>query len=123
MDGVCEGFGGADEYAYFLGAGYAGVYEVALEHYKVLHRHGHDHHRELRALALVDGYGVCESQFVKFRHVIFNDSSVIYNGKGALRRIDGTDKSDVAVKHVLVVVVAYLHNLVTLTECVAATSQ
>ena len=73
MDGVCEGFGGADEYAYFLGAGYAGVDEVALEHDVVFHRHGYHHHRKFRALALVDGYGVCESQFVKFRHIVFNE--------------------------------------------------
>ena len=57
--GVCEGFGGADEYADFLGAGYAGVDEVALEHNEVFHRHRHHHNRKLRALALVNCDGVC----------------------------------------------------------------
>ena len=57
--GVCEGFGGADEYADFLGAGYAGVDEVALEHDEVFHRHGHNYNRKLGALALVDCDRVC----------------------------------------------------------------
>ena len=46
VDGICEGFGGAYEYADFLRTGDSGVYQVALEHDVVLHRDGHDNYRK-----------------------------------------------------------------------------
>ena len=114
---------GVSEYADFLGAGYAGVDEVALEHDEVFHRHGHDHHRKFRALALVDCHGVGQRQFIEFRHIVFYEPPVIYNGQGALRGIHGVDISDVAIEHVLVVVVADPHHLVASPKRVAAACQ
>lgn len=122
-DGVCEGFGGADEDADFLGAGYAGVDEVALEHDEVFHRNGHYHNGELGTLALVDGYCIGERQLVEFGYVVFHKATVERDGERPLVSIDGGYIADVAVEHTLVIVVADLHHLVALTEGIAATSQ
>ena len=107
----------------FLGAGYAGVDEVALEHDEVFHRHGHDHNRKFRALALVDCDCVCQHNLVKFCYVVFYKAAVECNGQSPLVGIGGSDIADVAVEYVLVIVIANLHHLVALTESVAATSQ
>ncbi len=99
MDGVCEGFGCAYEYADFLGAGYAGVDEIALEHDVVLHRHRDYNNRKFRALALVDCDCVCQHNLVKFCYVVFYKEAVECNGQSPLVCIDGSDIADVAVEY------------------------
>lgn len=118
-----EGLGRADEDAYLLGTGYARVDEIALEHDVVAHAHRHDYHRELRALALVNGDGIGERQFIELRHVVFNRVAVEDHGQCSVGGIDSGDIADVAVEYVLVVIVANLHHLVALAIDVPGTTQ
>ena len=58
VDGVGQGFRGADDNADLLRTGDARIDKVALEHHEVGHQQGHDHDGILRALRLMDGGGV-----------------------------------------------------------------
>ena len=120
MYGVCKRFGLPHKYTYLLGSGDACIYEVALKHHIVLHRYRHYHHRELRALALVDCYGIGQCQLVQLRDVVFNKAAVESHCQRSLIGVNRCDIADVAVEHVLVVVVADLHHLVALSISVAA---
>ena len=72
----------------------------------------HDDGGVFAALALVDGAGVGELQFVEFVILVGDELVVEENGDFALFLVDAVDDSDVAVEHVLVVVVLDLHDAV-----------
>ena len=64
------------------------------------------------ALALMNGAGVGELQFVEFVVLVGDELVVEENGDFALFLVDAVDDSDVAVEHVLVVIVLDLHDAV-----------
>ena len=72
----------------------------------------HDDSGVFAALALVDGAGVGELQFVEFVVLVGDEFFVEENGDFALFLVDAIDDSDVAVEHVLVVVILDLHDAV-----------
>lgn len=72
----------------------------------------HDDGRVFAALALVDGAGVGELQFVEFVVLVGDEFFVEEDGDFPLFFVDAVDDSDVAVKDVLVVVVLDLHDAV-----------
>ena len=75
----------------------------------------HDDGGVFAALALVDGAGVGELQFVEFVILVGDEFFVEEDGDFALFLVDAVDDSDVAVEHVLVVVVLDLHDAVAHT--------
>ena len=72
----------------------------------------HDDGGVFAALALVDGAGVGELQFVEFVILVGDELVVEENGDFALFLVDAIDDSDVAVEYVLIVVVLDLHDAV-----------
>ena len=72
----------------------------------------HDAGGGFAALALVDGAGVGELQFVEFFVLVGDEFFVEEDGDFPLFFVDAVDDSDVAVEHVLVVIVLDLHDAV-----------
>ena len=72
----------------------------------------HDDGGVFAALALVDGAGVGELQFVEFVVLVGDEFFVEEDGDFAFFFVDAVDDSDVAVKDVLVVIVLDLHDAV-----------
>ncbi len=72
----------------------------------------HDDSGVFAALALVDGAGVGELQFVEFVVLVGNEFFVEEDCDFAFFFVDAVDDSDIAVKNVLVVVVLDLHHAV-----------
>ena len=64
------------------------------------------------ALALMNGAGVGELQFVEFVVLVGDEFFVEEDGDFALFFVDAVDDSDIAVEYVLVVVVLDLHDAV-----------
>ena len=76
---------------------------------------GVEHHDDggvFAALAFVDGAGVGELKFVEFLILVGDEFFVEEDGDFALFFVDAVDGADVAVEHVLVVVVLDLHDAV-----------
>ena len=72
----------------------------------------HDDGGVFAALALVDGAGVGELQFVEFVVLVGDEFFVEEDGDFALFLVDAVDDSDVAVEYVFIVVVLDLHHAV-----------
>ena len=72
----------------------------------------HDDGGVFAALALVDGAGVGELQFVEFVVLVGDEFVIEEDGDFSLFFVDAVDDSDVAVEHVLVVIVLDLHDAV-----------
>ena len=121
MDGVGQGLRGADDDAEFLRTGDAGIDEVALEHHEMGHQQGHDHDGIFRALRLMDGGGVGQRQLVEFRVLVLDAVAIERDSQRPLLRVNILHRADVAVEHVLVVVVAYLHHAIAPTVLESAT--
>ena len=89
----------------------------------MLHRDRHHDNRELRTLTLMDSYGVCQCQLIKFRLLIFHRFAIECHCQSLLIDVYTAYKADIAIKHALVVIIADLHHLVTLTVDVARTAE
>lgn len=72
----------------------------------------HDDGGVFAALALVDGTGIGELQFVEFFVLVGDEFFVEEDGDFALFLVDAVDDSDVAVEYVFIVVVLDLHDAV-----------
>ena len=107
-----ESAGGRENPHVAFCAGDGGVDEVALQHYIVAGVEHHDDGGVFAALALVDGAGVGELQFVQFFVLVGDEFFIEEDGDFPLFLVDAVDDSDVAVEHVLVVVVLDLHDAV-----------
>ena len=115
-DGITQGTFLPDDNADFLGAGDGCVDEVALEHDVVGEVDGDDDDGIFTALALVDGRGIGEAEFVEFRGLVFHCFSIETDSQCAVLHIDSGDESDVAVEHFLGVVVLELQHAVAFAE-------
>src|ERR1035438_1816782 len=78
----------------------------------MLHGHRDDHRRELRALRLVDSYGVGQRDLVQFPVVVDNQPVVEPYRDFLLHGIDLLDHADVAVEDLLLLVVLRLDDFV-----------
>ncbi len=86
-----------------------------------MRRHdGDNHDGVLRALRLVDGGGVGEDDLVELGGLVLGGCPVEVHRDGPLLRVHAPDGAYVAVEHVLVVVVAHLHDPVPGAETVSA---
>ena len=72
MDGIGQCLGGTDYDADSLCPGDTRIDEVSLKHHEMSHQYWDDHYGVFRALRLVDGCGICQGQFVKFRVLVFH---------------------------------------------------
>src|SRR5208282_4525637 len=88
------------------------VDQVALQQHIVLRGEWDHHCRELRSLRLVNRDRVSQRNLVQFPEVVLDQSLVEAHGNLLLDGIDSLDDPNVAVEHVLVVVVLRLDNLV-----------
>ena len=107
-----EGAGGRKDPHVAFRAGDGRVDQVALQHHVVAGIENHDDGGVFAALALVDGAGVGELQFVEFVILVGDEFFVEEDGDFAFFFVDAVDDSDVAVKDVLVVIVLDLHDAV-----------
>ena len=122
-DGIPQGTLLTDDNADFLGTGHGGVDKVALEHDVVGEVDGDDDDGIFAALTLVDGRGIGETKFVKFRGLVFHCLTVEADGQCAVLHIDSGNESDVAVKHFLGVVVLELQHTVAFAEYESGTGE
>ena len=90
----------------------SGIDKVALQQHVVLHHDGYDHGGIFRPLGFVNGYGVGRGQLVQLIKFIGDHAFVKGDAQGAVGKVKKADPPHVAVEHVLIVVVAYLHDLV-----------
>lgn len=107
-----EGAGSRENPHVAFRAGDGRVDQVALQHHVVAGIENHDDGGVFAALALVDGAGVGELQFVEFVVLVGDEFFVEEDGDFAFFLVDAVDDSDVAVKDVLVVIVLDLHDAV-----------
>jgi len=122
-DSIPQGTLLTDDNADFLGTGDGGVDEVALEHDIVGEVDGDDDDGIFTALALVDGRGIGETEFVELRGLVFHCLAVEADGQCAVLHIDSGDESDVAVEHFLGVVVLELQHTVAFAEHESGTGE
>lgn len=87
------------------------------------HQHRHDHDRVFRALRLVEGRGMGKRQFVEFRYVVLDPFTVEIDFQRLIFRIHLTDITQIAVEHILSIVVAQLHHAVALSVGVASAAE
>ena len=87
------------------------------------HQHRHDHDRIFRPLGLVDRRGVGQRQFVEFRDIVLDLLAVEIHRQHPVLRIHLTDITQIAVEHLLSIVVAQLHHAVALSVGVASAAE
>ena len=123
VDGIGQGFRRTDQHADLFGARDTRIDQVALEHHEVGHQHRHDHNRVFRPLRLMNRRGVGQRQFVEFRDIVLDPFAVEIDFQRPLLRIHLPDITQIAVEHILVVVVALLHHTIALTIGIAAAAE
>ena len=123
VDGIGQGFRRTDQHADLFGARDTRIDQVALEHHIMGHQHRHDHDRVFQALRLVEGRGMGKRQFVEFRYVVLDPFTVEIDFQRLIFRIHLTDITQIAVEHILSIVVAQLHYAVALSVGVASAAE
>src|SRR5262249_38098133 len=83
----------------------AGVEQVSLQHGIVLRQHRNHDRRVFRALALVDRDGVGRHQRVELTEAVAHQTAVETHYQLAQVGLDGDNVADIAVVHLLVVIV------------------
>ena len=102
-----------------LAPGDAGVEEIPLEHHVMLRVNGDDDGRKLAALTLVDAHSVGGHQLVKLSEVVDDNPSVEIHVQFGFVEIHLFNDAQIAVEHVLLVIILGLQNLVPDTVGVA----
>ncbi len=110
-----HGFRRPHQHHQFPPARDAGVQKVALQHHVMLGQDGDNHGGVFRSLGFVDGYGVGRHDLVQLVRGVDDVPLVKAHGNFPVFLVHMDDAADIAVEHVLVVVVPYLHDLVAET--------
>src|SRR5271165_86889 len=108
-----------DEHHQALPARHARIDQVPLQHWVVLRRQRDDHSRVFRPLALVDCCRIGQHQLIELAKAVSNFATLEVDAELAFLHVDARHDAEVAVVHVLVVVVLDLHHLVARAECPA----
>ena len=114
LDGCLDGPFGADEDDFALGPGNGRIEEVALEHDGVAVDQDHDDRVVFTALALVDGNGIGQGDFIDFLAFVFDILFGIADIDHVL--LDGKDFTHIAVEDAFFIVVVLLHDLIADAE-------
>ncbi len=107
-----QGPGLANQNDQLLAARYGRINQVALQKHIMLHHYGDDNRRVFRTLRFVNADGVCRGQLVKLVKFVRHDSPVKINAQKPVRQIQMAYPPHVAVKNILFIIVAHLHDLV-----------
>src|SRR5699024_8691406 len=102
----------ADHYQNLLSSGNAGVDQISLQHYIMIHQNRHDYDRIFRSLGFMNGCGISMHQFIKLSSIVLNASPIKIHQKGTVLHINGLDDTNISVEDFLVVIVLDLHDLI-----------